>query len=161
MADLGNSYVVFRLADEEYAIPVAQVNSIIRYESATPVPRSPAAVLGVINMRGRIVPVVDLLKRFKGVFFEPGPLARIVVAEGESGAVGVAVDSANEVAEIDPESVRPVPEGVLSSDTARAFTGVVEREGKLVILLDLDEAIPRTEYAAAGRTGGPEGDCDV
>lgn len=161
MADFGNSYVVFHLADEEYGIPVTRVNSIIRYEQATPVPRAPVSVLGVINLRGRIVPVIDLLRRFKGTPFEPGTFSRIVVAEGDAGAVGIAVDSANEVAEFDPEAVRAVPDGVLSTDTARAFVGVVEREGKLVILLDLDEAVPKAEYAAATRAGGSEGENDV
>lgn len=159
--DIGNNYVVFHLSDEEYAIPVAQVNSIIRYETATPVPRAPSSVLGVINMRGRVVPVVDLLRRFKGVPFQPGTFARIIVAEGEAGAVGLAVDSATEVTVFDADNIRPVPDGVLSSETVRAFIGVVEREGKLVILLDLDEAIPRTEYAAAIPAGGQEGESDV
>lgn len=160
-SELGNGYVVFHLADEEYGIPVGQVNSIIRYEPATPVPRAPQGVLGVINLRGRVIPVIDLLLRFKGRPFEPGTFARILVAEGEAGPVGLAVDAATEVTEFDPEAVRPVPDGVLAAETARAFTGVVEREGSLVILLDLDEAVPRTEYASAAGGGGQEGELDV
>ncbi len=146
---LANSYVVFHLADEEYGLPVAAVNSIIRFEEATPVPRAPHSVLGVINLRGRVIPVVDLHMRFKGIPFKPGTFSRIVVAEGAAGAVGVAVDSATEVTEFEPESVNPVPDGVLAPETARAFSGVVERDGKLVILLNLDEAVPRSEYASA------------
>lgn len=151
MADTtGTGYVLFRLGDEEYGLPVANVNSIIRYEESTPVPRSPEAVLGVINLRGRVIPVIDLMRRFRGVPFSPGPASRIVVAEGSAGPVGVAVDSASEVTVIDNELVRPVPDGTLGADTARAFAGVVDRDGSLVILLDLDEAVPRSEYAAAG-----------
>ncbi len=155
-----SSFVIFRLGAEEYGLPVTSVHSIIRYEQATPVPRSPEAVLGVINLRGRVVPVVDLMRRFKGRPFEPGPLSRIVIAEGASGVVGVAVDFANEVSEFPPEACRPVPEGVLSADTSRAFKGVVERDGSLVILLDLDEAVPRSEYAGAVAEG-VEGDVHV
>jgi len=155
-----SNFVVFRLADEEYGLPVTQVSSIIRYETATPVPRAPHSVLGVINLRGRVIPVVDMKMRFKGTAFEPGAQSRIVVAEGAAGPVGIAVDSAHEVTSFDPDAIRPVPEGVLSPETARAFIGLVGRdEDHLVILLDLDEAVPRSEYAplAAGEEEGPEG----
>lgn len=158
----GSGYVIFRLGDEEYGLPVEVVNSIIRYEPATPVPRSPDAVLGVINMRGGVVPVVDLKRRFRGTRFEPGPASRIVVAEGVAGPVGLAVDAAHEVASIEDSELRPVPDGVLSSDTARAFKAVVEREGALTILLELDEAMPRGEYASAlGAVHEGAGESDV
>lgn len=159
-SNIGTSHVVFRLADEEYALSVRQVSGIIAYQPATPVPRAPKAVLGVVNLRGRIIPVIDLLQRFRGTPFEPTPTSRIVVAEGAVGPVGIAVDSANEVMEIDPESVKPVPDGVLSPDTARAFLGVTEREGSLIILLELDEAVPRSEYAAALAGTDEERDTD-
>lgn len=145
----GCAFVIFRVCDEEYGLPVSAVNSIIRYEEPTPVPRAPRGVLGVVNLRGRVVPVVDLSMRFRGTPFKPASTARIVVAEGEVGAVGLAVDAANEVTSLDQEALRPVPEGVLSLETQRAFKGVVERNGSLVIILDLDEAVPRSEYASA------------
>lgn len=150
MADTtGSAFVIFKVGDEEYGLPVSAVNSIIRFEEPTPVPRSPSAVLGVVNLRGRVIPVVDLLRRFKGCAFEPGPASRIVVAEGAVGAVGLAVDAASEVTRIDEETMTPVPDGVLAAETARAFKGVFERSGSLVIILDLDEAVPRSEYASA------------
>ncbi len=156
---IGTNYVVFRLGGEEYGLPVAQVNSIIRYEESTPVPRAPKAVLGVINLRGRVVPVVDLRRRFTGEPFAPAPGSRIVVAEGRSGPVGLAVDTASEVTGFADDEVRPVPDAVLTSETARAFLGVVEREGGLVILLDLDEAVPTSEYegTAGSSTQGERG----
>lgn len=158
----GKGYVIFRLGDEEYGLPVESVNSIIRYETATPVPRAPEAVLGVINLRGRVIPVVDLRQRFRTQPFEPTASSRIVVADAAAGPVGIAVDAANEVTTIEETARRPVPDGVLSPDTARAFTAVVERDGSLIILLDLDEAIPRTEYATAYGTGEEEvGELDV
>lgn len=150
------SFVIFRIGSEEYGLPVASVNSIIRYEAATPVPRAPESVLGVINLRGSVVPVVDLMRRFTGSPFTPGPLSRIVIAEGANGAVGLAVDAANEVSQFPQDLWKPVPEGVLSAETARAFTAVVERGESIVVLLDLDEAVPRAEYAGAlsGHTEG-------
>lgn len=143
----GRKYVLFRLGDEEYGLPIERVQSIIRYESATPVPRAPEFVQGVINMRGKVIPVVDIAKRLVGVTFEPGPSARIVVTEGEAGLVGLAVDSASEVAPIADDDVKPPPESALTPETTRALEGVAEYQGRLVILLDLDQAIPSGEYA--------------
>lgn len=158
----GRSFVIFRLGEEQYGVPVESVNSIIRYEISTPVPHSPQSVMGVINLRGRVIPVVDLRHRFAGVAFEPSSQSRIVVAESGPDLVGLAVDSANEVTVLPVEAFQPVPEGVLSNDTAKAFTGVVERDESLIILLDLEEALPRgvgvTAVVAAEET---EGETDV
>jgi purine-binding chemotaxis protein CheW len=139
-------YVLFRLGEEHYGLPIELVSSIIRYEPATPVPHAPAAVEGVINLRGRVIPVVNLKRRLRDAPYEPTPVSRIVVAEGEGGSVGLAVDAANEVATIAADDVKPPPETALSPETAEAFLGVAEHEGKLVILLNLDRALPRGEY---------------
>lgn len=160
VGDTSASHVIFHLGGEEYGLPVEVVNSIIRYEDATPVPRAPHGVLGVINLRGRVVPVVDLQLRLRGVDFVPGPVSRIVVCEGSAGVVGLAVDSANEVADLPVGEIREVPDGVLSTETARAFTGVVEREGSLVMLLDIDDALPRHDHVGRSQEG-VEGDSDV
>ena len=142
------SFVLFRLGQEHYGLPVSNVGSIIRYEPSTPVPGAPDVVIGVINLRGRVIPVVDLKRRFSGSAFVPGPQSRIVVAEAASGPLGIAVDAASEVTSFSDEDIRPVPEGILGPETASAFSGMVEREGGLVVLLDLEEALPRREYAA-------------
>ena len=157
------TFVVFRLGEEEYAISIDRVESIIRYEEPTPVPRTLEIVQGVINMRGRVIPVVDLSKRFRGSPFVPSAYSRIVVAEGAAGTLGLAVDAANEVANIPVADVKPAPEGVLTPETAGAISGVVDRNGKLVILLELDEAIPKTEYVRADRgdVTAEEGEPDV
>jgi chemotaxis signal transduction protein len=157
-----SSFVIFRLGAEQYGVPVESINSIIRYELSTPVPRSPQSVMGVINLRGRVIPVIDLCHRFSGVEFAAGPQSRIVVAETASGLVGLAVDEASEVVELPVESFRPIPEGVLAVETAKAFTGVVERDNVLIVLLDLDETVPR----GVSDSGGPDrdgagGDVDV
>jgi purine-binding chemotaxis protein CheW len=162
MSDTSGSrqYVLFRVGSEEYGLPIARVSSIIRYEPSTPVPRAPVTVEGVINLRGRVIPVVDVGKRLFDRTLEPSSSSRIIVAEGEGGVVGLAVDSASEVATVDLASIMPAPETALSSETADAFEGVVEYADRLVILLDLDKALPRTAYeAAAGDLA--EGDEDV
>ncbi len=155
-----NQYVLFKVGSEEYGLPIARVSSVIRYESATPVPHAPTAVEGVINLRGRVIPVVDIGKRLFGRALEPTPVSRIVVAEGVGGAVGLSVDAASEVATVDPVTVMPAPETTIGAETIDAFDGVVEHEGRLVILLDLDKALPRTEYEST-IGDAVEGDEDV
>jgi purine-binding chemotaxis protein CheW len=140
------TYVVFHLGSEQYALPVTSVVSIIRFEQPTPVPNAPAAVLGVVNLRGRVLPVVDLGQRFGGMPLKVQSLSRIVVTESAAGAAGIAVDSANEVTTFTDEQIKPIPEGVLGPETARAFIGMVEREAGLVMLLDPDEAMPRNDH---------------
>lgn len=157
MESTGAAYLIFRLGDEEYSLPVSVVNSVIRYEESTPVPRSPNSVMGVINLRGRVIPVVDLRFRFSGERFNPSVMSRIVVAEGGRGPVGIACDFASEVALLTESDIRPVPEGVLGVEAARAFVGVVEREGGLVIVLDLDEAVGRSEMAGVSGLSYEEG----
>lgn len=151
-----NSFVLFRLGAEQFGLPVASVVSIIRYEPPTHVPRAPAVVLGVINLRGRVIPVLDLRLRFAGEPFVPGPMSRIIVAEGLSGVLGVAVDTASEVASFDEDDIKIVPEGVVGAEAARAFVGMIERSGGLVMLLDLEEALPRVEYAGVTLTSERE-----
>jgi purine-binding chemotaxis protein CheW len=142
-------YVLFRIGAEEYGLPIEKVSSIIRYESSTRVPRAPVAVEGVINLRGRVIPVVNLGMRLFDSEFAPSPHSRIVVAEGEGGSVGLAVDAANEVATVEAGDIMPPPQTALSTETAEAFEGVVHYQGRLVILLDLDRAVPRSEYDGA------------
>jgi purine-binding chemotaxis protein CheW len=154
-------FVLFRIGPEEYGLPIEKVSSIIRYEQATPVPRAPAIVEGVINLRGRVIPVVNLGQRLFDREFVPGPTSRIVVAEGDTGAVGLAVDAASEVASIPVVDILPPPETALSSEIAEAFEGVAQHSGRLVILLDLDKALPRGDYDPANASGLTEGDEDV
>lgn len=140
-------YVLFRLGEEEYGLPIDRVSSIIRYEPATPVPHAPEAIDGVINLRGHVIPVVNLKRRLLAQSFEPSSTARIVVAEGDQGMVGLVVDSASEVTTISLEDVRPAPETALTPETAEAFEGVASHGGRLVILLNLDRALPSSEYS--------------
>jgi len=145
------TYVLFRLGEEGFALPVESVTGVVRFDAPTPVPRAPESVMGVVNMRGRVVPVIDLNVRFGTEPFRAGPLARIVVAEGANGPVGVAVDAVTEVATFSADELRPLPDGVLGDDTTGAFVGMVERGERLVIVLDPEHAL----YAnASGATAG-------
>ena len=153
--DNGLTYVLFRLGPEQYALPVSSVVSVVRYQQPTPVPRASEEVLGVVNLRGRVLPVVDLGRRFGRSVFEASPSSRVVVAESAAGSVGVAVDSASEVVTFTEDEIKPVPESVLSNETAKAFRGMVEREAGLVVLLDPDEAMPRRDLDAMNTMVSP------
>ncbi len=148
-------YVIFRLGTEQYGIGISRVSGIIRYEVATPVPKSPASVLGVINLRGRVIPIVDLCERLGRGRLSPTVHSRIIVVDGESGSVGLAVDEAHEVVSIPVDAIGPAPEAALSAQTADMIEGVADRSGRLVILLDLDRTVPRGSYVR------PDQDTDV
>lgn len=158
MATESRQYVLFHLGTEEYGLPIERVQSIIRYEPSTPVPHAPSGVEGVINLRGQVIPVIDLSMRLLSVPFIGTPTSRIVVAEGNSGLVGLAVDSASEVVSIPVDEIRSAPEAALSAETADAFEGVANHGGRLVILLDAERALPRPEFMTAAIQ---EGDMDV
>jgi purine-binding chemotaxis protein CheW len=154
-------YVIFRLGPEEYGLPIAKVSSIIRYEPATPVPRSPEIVDGVINLRGRVIPVVNLAKKLFDTDFHPSSSSRIIVAEGEAGLVGLAVDAASEVVSIAVADILDPPETALTAETAEVFEGVARCADRLIILLDLDKALPRGDYDSSASGEITEGDQDV
>ena len=146
MNDPSRQYVLFRAGSEDYGLPIARVSSIIRFETITPVPRAPRAVLGVIDLRGRVIPVVDLGLRLFGTPFEPLPRSRIIVTESADGPVGLAVDEASEVATFVPDELMPAPVAAVAPEIADAFEAVVHLDDRLVILLDLDRILPRAEY---------------
>jgi purine-binding chemotaxis protein CheW len=158
---LSSQYVIFRVGAEEFGLPIAQVSSIIRYEPATPVPRAPDMVEGVINLRGRVVPVVALSRKLFGLDPSVTASTRIVIAEAATGPVGLVVDAAHEVSSILEEDIRPTPDTALVAETAEAFRGVVQMEGRLVILLELDKALPRADYAATGLSEAEGDETDV
>jgi purine-binding chemotaxis protein CheW len=155
--DLTRQYVLFRCGTEEYGLPISRVSSIIRYETVTPVPRAPRAVQGVIDLRGRVIPVVDLGKRLFGHDFDPMPRSRIIVTESDGGEIGLAVDGASEVATFSPDDMMPAPAAAVSPEIADAFEAVVHLGDRLVILLDLDRILPRAEYEIPGAEAS-EGD---
>lgn len=150
-------YVLFRLCGEEYGLPIASVQSIIRYEEPTPVPHAPEGVEGVFNLRGQVLPLIDLGRKLRGEPITVTPSSRIVVAEAGMGPVGLAVDLVHEVASLSLSDIRPAPEGALGGDMADAFVGVANYGDRLVILLDPEKALPKPAFSA----GALEGDANV
>lgn len=128
-----------RVGAETFGLPIPAVQEILRPLPLTPVPGAPAHVEGVINLRGRILPVVDLRKRC-GVPAEAGRKNRIVVAESEGRRVGLMVDAASEVLRI-PESAVDSPAQVFGEQSSGYVTGVAKLSGRIVILVDVGKLL--------------------
>jgi purine-binding chemotaxis protein CheW len=129
--------VVAELGGESYGLPIEAVYEIIRLQPITAVPKAPAFVEGVINLRGRIVPVVDLARRFGLLMADRGKANRIVVAAVGGTRVGLVVDAVSEVLLIDEGAVEPTPPVAAGVDAAYV-RGIARLDDRLVILLQLD-----------------------
>jgi purine-binding chemotaxis protein CheW len=139
--------VTFALGREEYGIPVGQVREVIRVGEITRVPQAPPHVRGVTNLRGRILPVVELRTRLGLEPAAVGARSRIVVVEVHDRVLGMLVDAVVQVAKVPLETVAPPPEEVLSPQTD--YIGGVARWGsRLIILLHLEKVLLLREEAS-------------
>jgi len=128
-------HVVFRIGDGEYVLPASSVLELESFSGATPVPGAPAYVAGLVQIRGRVIPVVDLRKRFGMPVSERALEQRVIVIEQDGRRVGLLVDTAREVVKLLPDSFRPPPELVV--EQASGFVKAVAQLGqRLVMLLD-------------------------
>jgi purine-binding chemotaxis protein CheW len=152
-------YVLFDLCGEVYGLPIARVQSIIRFEAPTPVPHAPEGVEGVFNLRGQVLPLVDLGRRLRGQPITPTATSRVIVAESGVGSIGLAVDLVREVASIPASDIRPAPQAAVATDMADAFEGVANYGEHLIILLDADKALPKPVFSSAA--AAQEADPDV
>jgi purine-binding chemotaxis protein CheW len=130
--------VVFRLADEDYGVPIDQVREINRLVPITAVPKAPASVLGVINLREQIIPVISLRERFNLPREANSEATRIVVSEVGGQTVGFVVDSVNEVLRLGEECIEPAPPSTTGVDTA-FIKGIGKLGDRLIIMLDLEK----------------------
>jgi purine-binding chemotaxis protein CheW len=136
--------VGIRIGRETFGLPISLVREIVRVPEITSVPNAPDYIEGVINLRGRIIPVVDLRKRFREKVTEPNKRNRIVVVELESRRIGLIVNSASEVLKIAPSEIE-APHEVFQEGELNYITGVGKMKGRLVILLDLNKILQRGE----------------
>ena len=140
--------VTFEVAGEEFAVDILAVHEINRMLELTRVPQSPPEVEGVINLRGRIIPVVDLRKRFGLDASDRSEHNRIVVVEIKNRVIGFIVDRVHEVLRISPTIVDNAPEMATGIDSD-FIKGVGKLEDRLLILLDLAKLFNEEELAAA------------
>jgi purine-binding chemotaxis protein CheW len=141
--------VTFVLGREEYGLDVRVVQEIIRLAEITHVPRSPGFIKGVINLRGRIIPVVDLKRKLELGEVEPSRLCRIVVVKLRDRLIGLLVDGASQVLKIPVSSIDAAPEEILDVNVT-FIRGVAKLQKRLIVLLDLNKILAvEIEHAAA------------
>ncbi|MDI3257247.1 MAG: chemotaxis protein CheW [Kyrpidia sp.] len=138
--------IVFQLGSEEYGVEVYQVLSIERMQKITRVPRTPAFVKGVINLRGVVTPVIDLRARFGLPEAEYTDDTRIVVVGVNDMEVGLIVDAANDVIDVPLSRIDPPP-AVVGGVKADYLRGVAKLEDRLLVLLNLDRVLNAQEVA--------------
>ena len=142
MADQGaeRQLVVFDLAGEVYGVNIETVREIIRMQTVTYVPDAPKFVEGVINLRGRVIPVVDLRKRFSLAASEATESSRVVVVDIGGEDIGVIVDAVTEVLRIAGDSIEATSNLVTTEDSYY-LEGIVKVDDRLLILLDIERAL--------------------
>ena len=133
-------HVTFRVGTAEYALPAAQVLHLESFESATHVPGAPAYVAGLVQVRGRVVPVVDLRTRFGLPPVERTLDSRVVVVQHGTRIAGLLVDSAREVVKLDDTTFAPPPE-IIADQTAGFVTAVVAVASRLLLLVDVPRVL--------------------
>jgi purine-binding chemotaxis protein CheW len=148
--------VGFRIGEETYGVQIGAVREIVRVPEITSVPNAPDMIEGVINLRGKIIPVMDLRKRFGSSAIQPDKKNRILVVDLESRLLGLIVSSASEVLKIPPSEIEP-PGAVFAEGESSYVTGVGKLKGRLVILLDIARLLRQPEYKKLEEAAEPVG----
>lgn len=138
--------VTFRLMDETYGINVMQVQEVLRISEIAPVPGAPGYVLGIINLRGNVVTVIDTRTRFGLPTGELDDASRIVIIESEQQVVGILVDSVSEVVELRQSEIDSAP-NIGNEESSRYIQGVASRDEDLLIVVDLNKLLTEEEWS--------------
>lgn len=139
-------WVTFRLGNETYGINVMQVQEVLRYTDIAPVPGAPIYVLGIINLRGNVVTVIDTCQRFGLSPIDVSDNTRIVIIEADGQVIGILVDSVAEVVYLRSSEIESAP-NVGNDESAKFIQGVANRNGELLILVDLNKLLSDNEWA--------------
>ena len=139
--------VTFSLGNEEFSVDILKVQEIIRLMELTRVPKAPEFIEGVINLRGKVIPVMDLRKRFSMPEAEDSSEARIIVVELHNSTVGFRVDGVSEVLRLPADTVEPPPTMVCGVET-EYIKGVGKLDDRLIILLDVEKVLTEDEHSS-------------
>jgi purine-binding chemotaxis protein CheW len=139
--------VLFELGGEIYGLDIATVREIIQLQPITKVPKAPVYVEGVINLRGKVIPVIDLRKKFGQEKAERGKNTRIVVVNIQNATLGIIVDTVTEVLRLPGDSIEPIAD-VITAGHLEYLQGVAKLDDKMVILLALDRLLARDNALA-------------
>lgn len=133
----------FRIGTELYALDIMCIREIIQPQKLTPVPKAPAFIEGVINLRGAVIPMVDLRKRFEQPI-EPGRKNRVIICTLSGRIIGLLVDEVTEVRQFTRKEIQPAPQFMKGKD-ADFFIGVCRLRGELMMILDLERILTSEE----------------
>jgi len=155
-------YLTFNLADESYGLEILRVQELVGLSAITRVPRLPAFIAGVINLRGRVIPLVDLRLCFGMAGSAMDDRTCVIVVRVERGkdhaaAMGVLVDEVSDVVYLAQDSIEPTPEFGTTVDTS-FVKGVGRLEDRVVLLLDIDRVLSSSELDAIAQAAGHTGD---
>jgi len=138
-------WVTFKLENETYGVNVMQVQEVLRYSDIAPVPGAPSYVLGIINLRGSVVTVIDTRSRFGLMPADITDNTRVVIIESDKQVIGILVDSVAEVVYMKASEIELAP-NVGTDESAKFIKGVCNRESELLILVDLDKLLSDEEW---------------
>ncbi|KFF49815.1 MULTISPECIES: chemotaxis protein CheW [Salinicola] len=146
-----NEYLVFSLGDEEYAVDILKVQEIRGYENVTRIANVPEFIKGVTNLRGVIVPIIDLRLKFHLENVEYGGQTVVIVVNVADRIVGIVVDGVSDVMSLTPDQIKPAPEfGVtLSSDY---LNGIGSLDDRMLVLVDIEKLLTHEEMQLVDRT---------
>ncbi len=139
-------WVTYKLGEETYGINVMQVQEVLRHTEIAPVPGAPDYVLGIINLRGNVVTVIDTRSRFGLPSSDISDNTRIVIIESDDQVVGILVDSVAEVVYLRSSEIDSAP-NVGTEESAKFIQGVSNRDGQLLILVDLNKLLNDEEWS--------------
>lgn len=142
-------WVTFRLDGETYGINVMQVQEVLRMPEIAPVPGAPDYVIGIINLRGNVVTVIDTRKRFGLMPTEPNDSTRIVIIESDQHIVGILVDSVAEVVNLRVSQIETAP-NVGNDESSKYIQGVFSRSNDILILVDLNKFLSDDQWSDVG-----------
>lgn len=143
--------VSFMLADEEYGVEVLKVREIIRMPTITKMPNAPQHVEGIINLRGKVIPIISMRKRFGLMESENSSHTRIIIMDVAGALTGFIVDAVSEVIRIHSSEIQPPPSMVMSGGIGQEFiTGVFNHAERLLIIMDVDRMFSEDEREVFG-----------
>jgi len=149
-------FLSFKLDEEEFALDISKVREVLDYTRITKVPQTPNYMKGVINLRGSVVPVVDLNNKFGIKETTQTVNTRIIIGEvaveGEDTVLGVLADSVHEVIEMEPENIEPAPK-IGSKLNTEFLKGMGKRDEEFIMILDIDKIFSADELAVFSQVG--------
>lgn len=144
----GSELVTFRLGDQEFCIDIMAVREIRGWTPTTPLPRAPSFMRGVVNLRGAVLPIIDLAARLGYPSSEPTARHAIMVVQVGGQVVGMLVDAVSDILEITPDMVQPTPD-LASGSTLGFVKGLITIDQRMISLIELSAVLPEPQAEAA------------